>query len=65
VVKAAGSTLLLYLFRGGRAPDCLKAANANDHGTVGIPDAIFELSFLFLHGPVIPAPFNQDRLTHS
>ncbi len=48
-----------YLFVGGREPPCMKAADANDDGTVDISDAIYLLSFLFLGGPRVKEPFSR------
>ncbi len=46
-----------YLFRGGRAPGCVKAADADDDGEVNVTDAVYLLNFLFLGRGVPPAPF--------
>jgi endonuclease/exonuclease/phosphatase family metal-dependent hydrolase len=65
--------VLLYLFRGGAAPPCMKAADANDDGTItqecghgegaacscGVTpsDAMYLFCYLLLEGPAPPAPF--------
>ena len=49
--------VLLYLFRGGAAPPCLKSADFDDNGKLEIADAISQLSFLFLEGRAPAAPF--------
>jgi hypothetical protein len=51
-----GIFTLGFLFLGGRAPGCPKAADANDSGVLDITDAIFVLNFLFLGGRAPPAP---------
>src|SRR5262245_54889784 len=49
---------LQYLFQGkGDAVRCLDAADADDDGAVGLPDAILGLSYLFRAGSAPPAPF--------
>ena len=48
---------LLYLYQGGRRPDCLDRADANDDGGVDISDAIYTLRFLFAGSRAIPAPY--------
>jgi hypothetical protein len=47
---------LSFLFTGGRAPGCHRAADTNDSGRVDISDAIASLSFLFTGGRRPPAP---------
>jgi hypothetical protein len=49
--------IFLYLFRGGEAPPCLEAADANDSARVDIGDGIYLLNFLFRGGPAPPRPF--------
>ncbi len=49
--------LLLHLFAGGAEPSCLKAADADDSGTVNITDATRVLSALFQAGDPPSAPF--------
>jgi hypothetical protein len=48
-----------YLFRSGRAPDCLDSADANDDGTVDISDPVYILFFLFVGGPQPPIPYPE------
>ena len=48
---------LNYLFNGGPAPVCEKAADVDDTGDVIITDAIYSLTFLFLGGPAPRPPF--------
>lgn len=50
-------SLLGYVFGGGAAPTCLKAADANDDGGVNIADAVAMLNTLFSGGGDPPAPF--------
>lgn len=50
-------SLLGYVFSGGTAPPCLKAADANDDGAVNIADAVAMLEVLFAGGVTPPAPF--------
>ncbi len=47
---------LEYLFRGGPAPRCLEAADADDNGNVDVTDPIVTLSALFLGTAAIPPP---------
>lgn len=51
--------LLQWLYLSGREPQCLKAADVNDDGSVasGVADAIYLLSAGFLGGSPVPAPF--------
>lgn len=49
--------LLNFLFLGGRAPNCLDAADFQDRGHVDISDAISVLGFLFLGGTAPRVPF--------
>ena len=48
---------LAFLFSGGTAPPCHKAADVNDNGSVEISDAAYLLNFLFSGGPPPAAPF--------
>jgi hypothetical protein len=48
--------LLNFLFQGGAAMSCEKAADANDDGAVDISDAIKILLHLFLDAVPLPAP---------
>jgi hypothetical protein len=50
--------ILNFLFLGGRAIDCLDAADANDDGAANIADGVFLLGFLFLGGPAPPEPWD-------
>ena len=47
---------LNWLFRGGRPPPCLDAADANDDAGANLSDPVFTLNWLFLGGRVPPAP---------
>lgn len=49
--------ILNYLFRGGAAPPCLDAADADDSGVINLTDAVYLLNYLFLGGPEPRAPF--------
>jgi hypothetical protein len=51
---------LLYLFLGGRAPDCFDAADADDSGAIDLTDAIGSLQFQFLGGVILPDPGPVD-----
>ena len=51
-----GVATLNFLFLGGTAPECRRAANANGSGGVDLADAVYTFNFLFLGGPPIPAP---------
>ena len=62
--------LLQYLFAGGVAPGCQKAADINDDGTVDIADAVWLLAYLFKHAAPPRPPFTscgpdptEDNLT--
>ena len=55
-------TALAYLFQGGGAPRCLKAADVNDDGTVEITDPVALLGFLFLGDEPPLAPFPDAGL---
>lgn len=50
---------LNFLFSGGDAPGCMKAADANDDGDVDLSDALFVLNFLFNGGDALPPPFRE------
>jgi hypothetical protein len=47
---------LSYLYLGGQAPACLKAADCDDTDLVDLSDVIYGLSYLYLSGPPIPEP---------
>ena len=49
--------LLAYLFREGKHPPCLEAANANDDGALDVADGIFVLTYIFREGNAPPVPF--------
>jgi parallel beta-helix repeat protein len=49
--------LLGYLFLGGRAPDCLDAADANDDGILDLSDAVYSLTFQFQGGKAPKSPY--------
>ncbi|MFN0059828.1 MAG: hypothetical protein ACKVX7_15325 [Planctomycetota bacterium] len=55
-------TILSYLHAGGAAPDCLSIMDINDDGMITQSDPIYELNYLFLSGPSIPAPFPLSGL---
>ncbi|HUE96830.1 MAG TPA: hypothetical protein VMN39_09225 [Longimicrobiaceae bacterium] len=48
---------LFYLFIGGAAPPCQKAADSNDDGKLDLGDAIYSLAFLFSGAEPPPPPF--------
>ncbi len=50
-------SILNWLFTGGVAPDCEKAADVNDDGSVDVSDALSLLNYLFLGGEKPAAPF--------
>jgi hypothetical protein len=54
--------ILNYLFIGGGAPDCMKAADVNDTGTVDLTDAVYLLNYLFIGGaaPAEPLDCGED-----
>ena len=54
--------ILLYLFMGEAAPDCMDAGDADDNASVNITDATYILNYLFLGGPMLPAPFPQPGM---
>ena len=43
-----------YLFDGTREPTCLKAADADDSGRLGISEALYITNFLFRGGVRVP-----------
>lgn len=43
--------LLLYLFSGGKAPDCELACDSNSDGVLNIADPSHTLNYLFASGP--------------
>jgi hypothetical protein len=49
--------ILSFLFTGGKAPPCQKAADVTDDGGLDISDGVALLSHLFLGGKVPPDPF--------
>ena len=50
--------ILQYLFAGGAALPCEKAADANDdNGAINLGDSVYILQYLFANGPEIPPPF--------
>ena len=48
---------LAHLFRGGRAPACIEAADVDDDGDVNLTDAVYLLNFLFIGSRTPPSPF--------
>lgn len=50
--------MLLWKFY-GQPIDCVKAADADDNGEVGINDALFLMHFFFRNGDIIPPPFPE------
>ena len=50
------STILNFLFLGGRRPGCLDAADTDDDGAIVVTDATYLLNYLFLGGPSLPPP---------
>lgn len=50
-------TILNYVNGFIGEPPCLSALDVNDDSVLDAADAIYELSYLFSFGPVIPAPF--------
>ena len=50
--------LLMYMFNGGRRPDCLDACDFDDSGELDIGDVIGNLYYQFLGGlpPLFPGP---------
>jgi len=66
-IAAAGNGVFIlhYLFQGGEAPACLKAADSNDDGGVDLSDAVHLLAYLFTGGsaPAAPSEACGDDLT--
>jgi hypothetical protein len=54
--------LLNFLFGGGQAPTCPKAADTNDDAALDLTDAIFFLNFLFGGGESPSPPFTECGL---
>ncbi|HAK94028.1 MAG TPA: hypothetical protein DCM87_03210 [Planctomycetes bacterium] len=54
---ADGVFIFYYLFRGGRAPVPLDAADVNDDGAVDSSDGVYIVYHQFLNGPPPPPPF--------
>ncbi len=54
---ADGIFIFYYLFRGGRAPTPLDAADVNDDGAVDASDGVYVVNHQFLSGPPPPPPF--------
>jgi hypothetical protein len=52
-----GVYVLNFLFLGGKAPPCRKAADTDDSGILNITDGVYVLNFLFLGGKAPPAPY--------
>lgn len=53
------SFILQHLFRGGRAPDCMDAADTNDDEIVDVSDAIYIFAYMFLGQAAPPEPFQE------
>ena len=53
--------LLSFLFRGGRGPSCLDAADANDDGALNLTDAVYLLLYIFGGGAPPPDPGPPGR----
>jgi hypothetical protein len=51
--------ILDFLFKGGAAPGCLDAADANDVDGIDLSDPIYILFYLYASGPQPPAPFPE------
>ncbi|MFN0058370.1 MAG: dockerin type I repeat-containing protein [Planctomycetota bacterium] len=49
--------VISYVFQGGAAPPCRKAADANDDGGIDIADAIWLINYYFAGGAPPPTPF--------
>ncbi|MCZ6795779.1 MAG: FG-GAP-like repeat-containing protein, partial [Planctomycetota bacterium] len=56
VILTDAVRLLVFLFQGGEAPPCDKAADANDSGRIDISDAVSVLLFLFRGSGSLPGP---------
>ena len=54
------SFTLSWLFRGGRAPECIASADSNADGRVNIVDATYTLNWHFYGGQEPPAPLACD-----
>lgn len=52
-------SVLNFLFIGGAAPACMKAADIDDRGSLDLTDGVFGLNALFAGGPTPPAPFDS------
>lgn len=54
--------ILNFLFIGGRAPECLKAADVDDTGSIDLTDAVYLLNYLFIGGaaPADPVDCGED-----
>jgi hypothetical protein len=52
-----GVFVLNFLFLGGKAPPCKKAADTDDSGGLNITDGVYILNFLFTGGKAPPAPY--------
>jgi hypothetical protein len=50
--------VLLYLFKSGAAPPCLKSADVDAGGAVDIADPVAMLQYLFLGASAPPPPFS-------
>ena len=48
---------LQHLFLGTQDPPCQAACDSDDDGELGIGDAMYVLSYMFLSGPPPPSPF--------
>ena len=49
--------VLEHLLRGGPAPTCEEAADADGNGSLNITDAVFGLNYAYLGGPLPPGQF--------
>lgn len=60
VVNLADATYVLeHLFRGGPAPSCERAADADGDGAVRVADAVYLLAHLFRGGAPPPPPYPE------
>jgi len=57
------SALVVRLFRGGAAPPCERAADADGSETINISDAIYIFDYLFKAGPPPAEPFAACGVT--
>jgi hypothetical protein len=48
---------LSYIFKGGREPPCMEAANANDDAELNLADVIYNIDYIFREMSAPPAPF--------